>query len=187
MKDFLNRLLPRFVEVRFEVTAFNGKHDLLKNLPSRLSGLKRSMFPGQCIFVLVDRDSDDCHSLKLQLENMARDVGFITRSASGSQEWQLVNRIVIEELEAWYFGDWEAVRAAYANAPEDPSRRQGYRDPDAISGGTWETFERVMKLDFPGGLRKREAARKIGEQIDPRRSTSRSFKVFYETVLEAVA
>lgn len=187
MKDFLNRLLPRFVEVEFEIVAFNGKHDLLKNLPSRLSGLKRSLISGQYIFVLVDRDSEDCHSLKLQLENMARDAGLITRSASCGQEWELANRIVIEELEAWYFGDWEAVCAAYANAPKNLTRRQRYRNPDSIKGGTWEAFEKVMKSEFPGGLRKREAARRIGEQIDPRRSTSHSFKVFYETVLEAAA
>jgi hypothetical protein len=28
----------------------------------------------------------------------------------------VVNRLAIEELEAWYFGDWEAVRAAYQSS-----------------------------------------------------------------------
>ena len=26
--------------------------------------------------------------------------------------WQVVNRIAIEELQAWHFGDWEAARQA---------------------------------------------------------------------------
>lgn len=135
-------------------------------------------------FLNVDRDSENCHDLKEELEGIARKSNLITRT-SASDKWQVVNRIVIEELEAWYFGDWEAVRAAYMEAPEDPSRRQGFRDPDAIGGGTWEAFEKVMRSEFPGGLRKREAARLIGQQIDPSRSKSHSFRVFYEAVLEA--
>jgi len=35
----------------------------------------------------------------------------------------------------------------------------GYRDPDAIRGGTWEAFERILKRHdyFKTGLRKVEA------------------------------
>lgn len=189
MKDFLHNFLPRFLPegLEFQITAFRGKRDLLKNLPNRLAGLSKWLSSEQRIFVLVDRDSEDCHKLKGRLEDIAKKAGLTTRTSTSGREWQIVNRIVIEELEAWYFGDWEAVRSAFYNAPRNPSRRQGYRDPDAISGGTWEAFERVMKFEFSGGLRKREAARRIGEQIDPRRSTSHSFKVFYETLLEAAA
>lgn len=81
----------------------------------------------------------------------------------------------------------KAVSTAYENTPEDPSRRARYRDPDAIRGGTWEAFERVMKSQFRTGLRKRETARRISARIDPSRSSSRSFKVFCEAVLEAAA
>lgn len=155
-------------------------------MPKRLNGLKRSLLPGHRLFVVVDRNSDACHKLKNELEDIAKQVGLTTRTSAGSK-WQVVNRIVVEELEAWYFGDWEAVEAAYKNAPRDPSRRQGFRNPDAIRGGTWEAFERVMRSEFPGGLRKREAARLIGRQVDPSRSKSHSFRVFYEAVVEAVA
>lgn len=188
MKEFLEALLPRYLpeDATFDVIAFSGKGDLKNKLPKRLNGLKRSLLPGHRLFVVVDRDSDDCHKLKNELENIAKGAGLTTRTSAGSK-WQVVNRIVVEELEAWYFSDWEAVQAAYENAPRDPLRRQGFRNPDAIRGGTWEAFERVMRSEFPGGLRKREAARLIGRQIDPSRSKSHSFRVFYEAVVEAAA
>ena len=189
MKDFLHNFLPRFLPEGFEfqITAFRGKHDLLKNLPNRLAGLSKWLSSEQRIFVLVDRDSDDCHDLKDRLEAIAKKAGLTTRTSTSSREWQIVNRIVIEELEAWYFGDWEAVRSAFYNAPKDPSKRERYRDPDDIRGGTWEAFQRVMKSEFPDVLRKREVACRIGERIDPSRSKSRSFKIFYDAVLEAAA
>jgi len=48
--------------------------------------------------------------------------------------WQVVNRIAIEELEAWYFGNWPAVVATYPNVPENIPGKAPYRNPDAIAG-----------------------------------------------------
>ena len=86
------------------------------------------------IVVVVDRDDDDCVTLKAApRKDGRRRPGCVTRSQAGAQPWQLVNRIAIEELEAWYFGDWEAVCSAYPRvSPTIPQRRRGYRDPDAI-------------------------------------------------------
>lgn len=110
-----------------------------------------------------------------------------TRSKAASGPWRIANRIVIEELEAWYFGDWEAVRQAYPRASANIPRRAGCRDPDAIKGGTWKAFERVMKKHgyFAAGLRKVEAAESIAAHINPDRNTSRSFGVFRSTLAEA--
>ena len=46
---------------------------------------------------------------------MAAEAGFLTRSQAFGRAWRLVNRIAVEELEAWYFGDWAAVRAERVN------------------------------------------------------------------------
>lgn len=46
------------------------------------------------------------------------------RTGAGGAPWQLVNRIAIEELEAWYFGDWEAVRTAYPRIPSTIPNQQ---------------------------------------------------------------
>ena len=103
-----------------------------------------------------------------------------------SGDWQLVNRIVVEELEAWYFGDWDAVCAAYPRVnPTVPNRSQ-YRDPDDIRGGTWEAFERILKRSgyFKTGLRKVEAARAVGTHFEPKRNRSRSFGQLCDAITE---
>jgi len=50
--------------------------------------------------------------------------------------FQVINRIAIEELEAWFFGDWPAMCAAYPKLDASVPKRAGLRDPDAIKGGT---------------------------------------------------
>ncbi len=139
--------------------------------------------------VLVDRDDDDCRQLKSQLEQIASHAGLISRSAANGRQYAIVNRLAIEELESWYFGDWSAVSAAYPRASRDLSLRAQFRDPDAIRGGTWEAFERVMQRTgyFKGGLRKIEAARAIAEHWDPTRNTSTSFQAFRDVLLEMSA
>ena len=188
MADFLHGFLPRFLpqDVETDVREFRGKQDLLKNLQNRLHGLTNYFPPVDHLFVLIDRDQENCHDLKSQLETTAKNVGLVTRTMVGGQSWQLVNRIVIEELEAWYFGDWEAVRAVYPGVNPNVARQSNYRDPDAIQGGTWEALERLLKSEFPEGLRKSELARNVSKHIDPRRSRSHSFKVFCDAVRDAV-
>lgn len=191
MEAFLRALLPRLLpkDRTFEVHPFQGKDDLLGKLEARLRGYA-SWLPGDWrIVVVVDRDDDDCRAIKRQLEDIARRAGLRTRTCAGNARWQLVNRIAIEELEAWYFGDWAAVQAAYQRVSANLPHRKGFRDPDAIAGGTWEAFERVMQKHgyFKGGLPKLEAARAIGAQIDPSRARSRSFTVFCSAITEALA
>jgi len=96
--------------------------------------------------------------------------------------------LTIEELEAWYFGDWDAIKRIYPRVSENVPQKGAFRDPDAISGGTWEAFERLMKKAgyFEGGLRKIEAARQLGRQIDWQHNSSLSFQYFRDAVLEVM-
>jgi hypothetical protein len=183
----LPRLLPQ--DRTFEVHPFQGKSDLLGKLEPRLRGYAAWLPTGWRIVVVVDQDDDDCLVLERQLEAIARRTGLRTRTRSGNAPWQLVNRIAIEELEAWYFGDWAAVRSAYPRAPANVPQRRSFRDPDAIAGGTWEAFERVMQAHghFKGGLLKIEAARAIGAHVEYARSSSPSFRIFAAAIAEAVA
>jgi hypothetical protein len=120
---------------------------------------------------------------------MSASAGLVTRSQAGERRWQLVNRIAIEELEAWYFGDWPAVCSAYPKVSPGIPNQAGYRDSDAILGGTWEAFERVLQKHgyFKSGLLKVEAARTIGSLLNPERSRSRSFTLFCNAIVEAMA
>ena len=62
-------------------------------------------------------------------------------------------------------------------------------EPDAIRGGTWETFERILQRRgyFKAGLRKVEAARTLGAHLDPVRSRSPGFVKLHEALKEATA
>lgn len=189
MEALLRVVLPQILgQSPFEIRVFQGKANLLAQLPHRLRGY--AWFPDTYrIVVVVDRDDDDCHVLKQQLEQHAQSAGRFTRAQRDRGPFTVINRIAIEELEAWYFGDWQAVRAAYPNVAANVPRRAAFRDPDAIAGGAWEAFERVLQRAgyFKGGLRKLEAAQTIAPHLVPARNTSRSFQVFRDAVLELAA
>jgi len=188
MRALLDVLLPRIApSLSFKVYAYQGKPDMLRKLKNRMLGYKRWLPEYYKIFILIDRDKDDCTALKQELENIASLSGLNTKTRSGSSDcsWQVVNRIVIEELEAWYFGDWEAVINAYPEAAPKPRRQVA--NPDGLSD-TWEQFERIMKRKgyFKSGLRKIEAARNIGAYIEPERQKSPSFIAFYDAIKRIV-
>ena len=191
MEAFLHEMLPRLLgdENTFHIHVFRGKRNLLDRLKSRLCAYQRWLPLDWRLVVVVDRDDDDCQALKQTLDDAAREAGLRTRSQAGAEAWRIVNRIAIEELEAWYFGDWQAVRSAYPRVSPNIPRQARYRDPDAIKGGTWEAFERILKKHgyFSTGLRKVEAARAIATHTEPARNRSRSFAVFREALAEAVA
>ncbi len=186
MEVALRLLLPKILgDISFQIYTHQCKDDLLLRLPERLRGYSSWLPANWRIMVVVDRDADDCTKLKATLEQIAAKAKLKTRTRTAGPKWHVVNRIVIEELEAWYFGDWTAVKAAYPKVPETVPSQAKYRDPDAIQGA-WEAFERVVKKAgyFKGGLRKIEAVRAIAQHMDPARNTSRSFQVLYHVLLE---
>lgn len=193
MEAFLQQLLPRLLPQgrTFELHPHQGKADLLAKLEARLRGYARWLPADWRLLVVVDRDDDDCRALKRRLDATSGRAGLVTRRAARktAPNWQLVNRIAIEELEAWYFGDWEAVRSAYPRVAPHVPHGKAFRDPDAIAGGTWETFLRVMQRHgyFKAGLAKIDAARAIGQHVDPARSSSASFAAFSAAVIDAFA
>lgn len=186
---FLQELLLSHLPdgITFQIIRHRGKGDLLAKLAGRLRGYAKYLPADWRIFVLVDRDNDDCQELKQRLEDISGQVGLRTRTrAGGGNSWQVVNRIVIEELEAWYFGDPEAICNAYPRVSLKTLNQARYRDPDAISD-TWETLKQVLQRKgyFRRGISKPEAARNIAAHIAPQRNRSRSFQVFYAAILEA--
>jgi hypothetical protein len=190
MEVFLRELLARLIgdKATFNVYPSQGKDDLLRSLPARLKGYAGWLPKNWRIVVVVDRDNDVCHSLKQIMERAAANVGLRTRSGEASAAWQIVNRIAVEELEAWYFGDWDAVREIYPKVSKNIPDKAAFRDPDKIAGGTWEAFERVLQRAgyFESGLSKTEVARSLGKLVVPTRNRSTSFGVFRDALLEAI-
>jgi hypothetical protein len=178
MEAALRLIVPRIIgDVSFEVYPHQGKRDLLDKLPARLRGYAAWLPQDWRIMAIVDRDDEDCRQLKHRMEKAAARAGLSTRSGSRGPGYQVVNRLAIEELEAWFFDDWEAVRAAYPAVSAQVPNQRAHRDPDAIQGGTWEALERILKRAgyFRSGLRKIEAARAIAGHMDPERNRSGSF------------
>lgn len=190
MESFLAGWLPSFVpeDCSFTIHAFRGKPAFFRKVEDRLRGYANWLPANHRLVVVVDRDSGDCKELKSRLENICAAAGLVSRSSAVSQGWQVVTRIAIEELEAWYFGDWQAVCAAYPRVSPHVPKKQGFRDPDAVRGGTWEAFERVMQASgyFRQGLAKVQAAAEVGQHVDPVRNRSRSFGALRDAIAEAV-
>lgn len=184
MEAALEQLMPKLLlDAEFEIFRFQCKDDLLKNLPARLRAFSRWLPPDWVILVLVDRDNDDCKVLKRQLESIAQQSGLSTKTQGGDR-FQVVNRIVIEELEAWFFGDWNAVKQAYPRVPDGIPKKSAFRDPDAIKGGTWEALERVLKKAgyYSAGLNKLQCAREVAAYMTPETNQSASFHAFVQAI-----
>ena len=191
MEMALEQLLPRMLAgADFQIIRFQCKDDLLKNLPDRLRGYSQWLPANWAILVLVDRDDDDCRVLKQAMEKMAADSRLLSKTLAGhGQPFQVANRIAVEELEAWFFGDWTAVQTAYPRVSASQVSKQGFRDPDAVLGGTWEALERVLTKAgyFKIGLRKMECAKQVAQHMEPARNASRSFQAFAGAVASAAS
>lgn len=191
LESALTQLLPKILPstVSSKIHAFRGKPDLLAKMPNRLKGYQAWLPPDWKIVILIDEDREDCLKLKKQLEDIAILAGLITKSScQKDKSFQVLNRIVVEELEAWFFGDVPAIRQAYPKVSANLANQQPYRDPDAIKGGTWEALERVLKKAgyHPGGLEKYKASSEISKYMNPESNRSKSFKLFYQGLLDCI-
>lgn len=189
--EVLRIVVPKLVgpEVSFELRIFEGKPDLLRELPGRLRAypnwLPHAYGPAWCVVVLIDEDRQDCRALKQEMEAFARDARLTTRTesrAGAAGPYRVVNRIAVEELEAWFFGDVDALRAAYPRIPETLGARAAYRDPDSITGGTAEALERELASYYPAGMPKVEVARTVAPHLNPDRNRSASFCCFRDAL-----
>jgi hypothetical protein len=191
MNIALSNLLPKvFIdkEVSWDIREFTGKMDLLKKLPDRLKGRARCMQPCHKIVVIVDEDREDCHMLKGKLESIAAQQGLLTKTTASRGDYQVLNRIAVEELEAWFFGDPSAVIAAYPKVSPKAFSKAEYRVPDNIKGGTWECLERILQRAgyYSTGMIKKEVARMISFHMEVERNTSDSFNTFVQGLRDAV-
>jgi len=186
----LLNILPKIIETTsFAIHSYQGKQDLLKKLLSRFKGYNAWLPEDWRIVVLIDADDQDCRRLKAQLDDIAHKSKLLTKSAArNSSKFQVLNRLAIKELEAWFFGDIEALHAAYPRISPNLRNKAKYRDPDSIAGGTWEALERELKRVgyYSSGLPKITAAREISQHMVPETNRSHSFQVFHRGLLEIV-
>ncbi len=112
--------------------------------------IAQSLGPAQPVQGIAEQD---CRRLKDRVVDQVRQAGLRPWDAAGGRG-EVLFRIAVEELEAWSFGDPEAVLAAYPKVPKNFVNRAAYRDPDGVRGGTWEAMERLLRRAgyFPNGL-----------------------------------
>ncbi len=153
---------------------------LLDRLPRILQGYGRSLqYVETVVLVVVDLDHRDCKRFKKEM---------LTVLNGCNPKPTALFRIAIEELEAWYFGDIQALKKAYPRARDNVI--SGY-DQDSICG----TWEKLADAVYPGGSSKLrtfgypvvgatkcEWAEKISSHMVVDSNTSKSFQVFRDGV-----
>lgn len=190
-EKLLDSLLPRIFGVQgdphtWRVHAYKGigripknlnaggdpaKRILLDQLPKLLRGYGKT--PGiDAVVVVLDSDMRNCVDFLSELKALA---------AGCNPAPNTLFRIAIEEMEAWYFGDRQALTTAYPKAKIDVLQRYAQ---DSVCG-TWELLADAI---YPGGSAaikkagwplpgqvKHEWATKIGPLLDLERNVSPSF------------
>lgn len=160
------------------------KHDqtLLHNLPSKLRAYGDEGRVDVVVVVLVDLDDKpDCTAFKSDLVELLNYC---------PHQPKALFRIAIEELEAWFLGDKQAIKQAY------PHARQSILDAYVQDSqcGTWEMLAEAI---YPGGLaalgqhgkrsvrileQKRIWAKEICPLLDVQENASPSFQAFRDGV-----
>jgi len=161
-----------------------NKHDqtLLHNLPSKLRAYGDERRDDVVVVVLVDLDDrPDCVSFKSDLVQLLDYC---------DQQPKTLFRIAIEELEAWFFGDQNAIKQAYPDARQQ--ELDSYTQDSQC--GTWE---KLAEATYPGGLtklgrygkrsvrileQKRIWAKEICPLLDVQTNQSPSFQAFRDGI-----
>jgi hypothetical protein len=160
--------IPNSIEIGGDPT----KRILLDQLPRLLRGYGKS--PGiDAVVVVLDSDKRNCVDFLAELKKLAADCVPTPKNT--------LFRLAIEEVEAWYLGDREALIAAYPRSKVQILDR--YIQDSACD--TWELLAdavyaggsgQIKKIGWPlPGQIKHEWAEKIGPKLNPDRNLSPSF------------
>ena len=163
-QELLNSLLPRILErkIPFQCIPHKGWGDLHANIPKKLDKWHNVRF-----VILHDQDKKDCARLKSRLLQMC----------AKKRRTDTIVCIACQELEAWYWGDLEAVAKAY---PEfDPGKvenKERFRHPDKIVKPSKALHENLPEFE------KFTAAQDIGPHMKLENNKSPSFQYFVAAV-----
>ena len=165
LETFMSRFWPtRIPGVDWIALSFQGRSDLEKNIAPKMM----SWNYGTPHFVILrDQDGSDCKQLKTKLCEIA---------AQGGHTFTV--RVVCNELESWFLGELESVEAAYpASKASKHKNAAKFRVPDDL-GNANEELEKLVHI--AGKVGRAEA---IASCFDPAKCVSRSFQVFWKTLM----
>lgn len=168
------------------VRQFRGREDLLSRWPERATAYARIADPNRRVVVLLDNHRGDCTELKRRVEETARTAGLVVNGPVA--ERQVLVRVAMQELEAWFLGDVPALVAAYPGVPPSLGKRRGYRDVDAIPRPNERLKQALQRAGHhTSRLDKIRAARDISPHLDLDGNRSPSFRVFVRGLRELAA
>ena len=170
MAILLERLLPRlFPNMQFRCVPHEGKKDLQRSIPRKLRAWGE---PGVRFVVVCDNDGGDCIALKESLKNLCK---------QGNREDTLI-RIVCQELEAWYFGEPDALADAYNDESlRNIGRRSRFREPDRIQKPSAQLRQIAPQFQKISG------ARSMAAHLSKERNRSTSFHTFLTGIERLIA
>lgn len=155
------------------------KQILLDRLPRLLRGYGKSLQILSAVVVVVDLDDKDCLVFKQEMLDLLDNCN--PRPAT-------LFRIAIEEGEAWFLGDCNAIKTAYPHAKDQILNTY---EQDSICG-TWEKLadavypggsQELKRLGWPHtGQAKCKWAENIAPHLDVEINQSKSFQVFREGI-----
>lgn len=178
MKVALDLLLPRMMprHVSAEVHDLGSKSEFLKKVHNRLLGYAAWLPHTHRVVLVVDADQDDCVELRARLLDATKRAGLSVASVSGGVDGQVLPRIAVEMLEAWFYGDPAALTQAYGPGFGTVGSRRGFRNPDQIRDPA-RRIEMDLKRNprHSAGLRKLTLAGDVAPHMDVDRNSSTSF------------
>lgn len=163
LRGVLPKVFPEWVENQDWIAVpHNGKSDLEASVPRKLRAWN---VPGDRFIIMRDNDGGDCRAHKQRLLELAAD-----KPAD-----QVLVRIVCQELEGWFLGDLEAVKAAYPVAARNIiATHRRFPDPDIMTNAADELKQLT---EVPGKVGRAKA---ISGHMNVDANLSRSFQVFID-------
>lgn len=159
------------LENRVKIIPHDGKNDLEKSFPRKIANWRN---PHRTRFVICrDNDGSDCAILKQRLRDMLPE--------TTQHDFKL--RLVMNELEAWYLGDLEALKKAelISQGVLDQNRnKRKFRSPENLTNAKQE-FKRLVKTKGQITL-----ARTIAPHLELENENCSSFKHFIAAIKWAV-
>ena len=161
LRGVLPKIFPEWVENQHWLAVpHSGKSDLEASVPRKLRAWNR---PEDRFIIMRDNDGGDCRAHKQRLLHLAA-----VKPAK-----QVLVRIVCQELEGWFLGDLEAVKAAYPVAARKISAaHRRFPDPDKMTNAVQEL---IQLTEVPGKVGRAKA---ISGHMDVEANRSHSFQVF---------
>ncbi len=176
----LRRLGSPSQQTTERIVSFRGKDRMLQRLEPTLRSIART---GQAsaVILLIDQDSENCLELKGRICSIAERAGIPSASTS------VRIRIAVVELESWFLGDPLAIRSAYpAVTAGDVRTLQRSMADDVRDPSGWLQKKLNRRRHYEGRMPKVEVARNIATylNLEPDHNTSRSFRLFLQTLRE---